>query len=186
MDDLNKQLAVNLAFLLWQKNIAREEWPEQLAMLIHSDYQSAQNLLSGKAPTLDEMDQIIEFSGFSEEDLRYSSLFQQVPVFMENLKYLLATLPHGSMREFADFLDVDQSTLSRWRNGKQNPAGKYHDMIKEYFQLSSNIDLKESPLFLSLIPIGEIAQKNWLHEKIDALDAEILKELFPALKKLLD
>ena len=47
------------------------------------------------------------------------------------------------------------------------------------------IDLENEPIFLSTMPIGETETKEWLKERIDALDNEKLRELSPTLIMLL-
>ena len=85
----------------------------------------------------------------------------------------------------AESLGVDQTTISRWRNGTQCPARKKIQAILDYFNLPGTIDLKNDFLFLSTVPIGEAEVKAWLKNKIEVLDSERLRELTPALLVLL-
>jgi hypothetical protein len=51
--------------------------------------------------------------------------------------------------------------------------------------LNRDVDLERDPLFLSPYPLTERDQRRWLREQIDRLDAETLRVLFPAFKRLL-
>ncbi len=58
-------------------------------------------------------------------------------------------------------------------------------MIKVYFGLPTAVDLETIPLFLELSPVGSYEQRAWLRQRIEELDDETLRVLFPALEKLL-
>jgi hypothetical protein len=47
------------------------------------------------------------------------------------------------------------------------------------------VDLETDPLFLELSPVGSYAQRAWLRQRVDELDDEVLRVLFPALERLL-
>ena len=68
----------------------------------------------------------------------------------------------------------------------QKPPKERLQKLKEFFWLPSNVDLEQKLLFLELDPIDVFAQRVWLHQKVNDLSDRTLKELFPALKRLLN
>lgn len=183
--------ARNLRLLLWQKGIDRKKWAEELAHWAGVDVSKARALLNGEKPSEREMDRIAEANNIEQQDL-LGDLVERVNVLAENLKYLLDSLPHGGQRLLAKELGADETTLSRWKSGKGIASGRADRRVKEklarlreYFGLSSAVDLTVEPLFLSLEPIGSYQRRQWVQERLEAMDSAELDELFPAFKRLL-
>jgi len=182
-------LSYNLKYLLLEKGINRSEWIQYLASLIPGGIERAQSILDGHVVDLnqDELKTLSHLSGIEPEKLLSENLLitNNVDVFSKNLSFLIDRLPHGKKKHLAESLRVDQTTISRWRNGTQRPTKKKIVAILDYFNLPRSTDLEKDPLFLSTMPIGEDETKKWLIDKIENLDREKLKELTPALIVLL-
>ena len=81
-------------------------------------------------------------------------------------------------------VDIDPSTLSRWKKGLTVPD-KYHlRLICEYFHIAED-SLRTEFLFLDLEPVTTQSKKNLCKEWIDQMSPEEFDALFPALKKLI-
>jgi len=184
-----KYLSQNLKYLLLEKGIRRSDWIETLATSLRCDQRRAQAILEGQADNLnrDEKEALVHFSGIDFEKLASEDLIEtkRADVFSLNLSFLLERLPHGKKKHLAENLGVDQTTISRWGNGTQRPTKQKIKALADYFNLPKTIDLEKEPIFLSTMPIGEAETKQWLKERIDALDRETLRELVPALIMLL-
>jgi len=184
-----KYLSQNLKYLLLEKGIERSDWIETLATSLQCDQRRSQAILEGQTDNLsqDEMEALVHFSGMDFEKLASENLIEtrKADVFSLNLSFLLERLPHGKKKHLAENLGVDQTTISRWGNGTQRPTKQKITALADYFNLPKTIDLEKEPIFLSTMPIGEAETKQWLKERIDALDRETLRELVPALIMLL-
>lgn len=184
-----KYLSQNLKYLLLEKGIKRSDWIEKLAISLQCDQGKAQAILEGQTDSLnqDETEALVRFGGMDFEKLASENLLEasKVDIFALNLSFLLERLPHGKKKHLAESLGVDQTTISRWGNGTQRPTKKKIRALADYFNLPKTIDLEKEPIFLSTMPVGEAETKQWLKERIDALDRETLRELVPALIMLL-
>ena len=184
-----KYLSQNLKYLLLEKGIKRSDWIETLANSLKCDQRRAQAILEGQTDNLNqsETESLVHFSGMDFEKLASQDLIEtrKADVLSLNLSFLLERLPHGKKKHLAENLGVDQTTISRWGNGTQRPTKQKITALAEYFNLPKTIDLEKEPIFLSTMPIGEAETKQWLKERIDALDRETLRELVPALIMLL-
>ena len=184
-----KYLSQNLKYLLLEKGVERGRWIKTLATVLRREERRAQVILEGQADSLnqDEMEALVRFSGMDFEKLASEDLIdsKKADVFSLNLSFLLERLPHGKKKHLAESLGVDQTTISRWGNGKQRPTKQKIKALADYFNLPKTVDLEKEPIFLSTMPIGEAETKQWLKERIDALDRETLRDLVPALIMLL-
>jgi transcriptional regulator with XRE-family HTH domain len=106
-------------------------------------------------------------------------------ILVENIRHLIDGLPHGQKKEFAAKLGVDVTTVSRWIGGAQRPTKKKLEEIGKYFGLPPGTDLDSEPIFLWMEPISESQMKSWLMEQIQHIDGKTLREVFPALRRLL-
>ena len=176
----------NLRFLLWRGGISREQWATQLAGWTGSDSQRGTALLQGRTlPVPAELDQLANSTGRDAGEIQFGDLTAEVSILEENLRYLVEAPKRGQKKVLAEHLAISQVTLSRWFAGKQQPTRKYLNEIKVYFGLPASVDLETDPLFLELSPVGSYAQRSWLRQRIDELDDETLRVLFPALERLL-
>jgi len=181
-------LCLNVRFLLWKKGVARAEWASKLAALLGWSDDAAELFLTGESGALGdkELKSLARFGGVAEGDLTAKDLLAaaNLDLFHANLSFLIDLLPHGEKKRFAEKLGVDATTISRWKNGAQKPTKRKLTAILRYFGLQDETDLSSVPVFLSAGPVGTVETRNWLHVRIDRLDAEILQGLFPALSRL--
>ena len=140
----------------------------------------------GETLTAKEKKALVNAKGFSLEDLSGDLLEKQgVDILAENIRYLINGLPHGQKKEFAAKLGVDVTTVSRWIGGAQRPTKKKLEEIGKYFGLPPGTALDSDPIFLWTEPISESQMKNWIAEKIQQMEVKTLREIFPALRRLL-
>jgi transcriptional regulator with XRE-family HTH domain len=185
MEKALTDLARNLRYLLWRKGIPREKWVNRFSNWLNCDTQRSRALLTGTPLTPQELDRLAEDLGCAEEELQFGNPLAEVSVLQENLKYLMEATKRGQKKELADYLGIRPGSLSRWLSGKQQPNRKHLQKIQSFFGLPSHFDLAQDPLFLSLSPLSAVEQREWLHQRIDLLDVETLRQLFPALERLL-
>jgi transcriptional regulator with XRE-family HTH domain len=185
MEKALTDLARNLRYLLWRKGIPREKWVNRFSNWLNCDTQRSRALLTGTPLTPPELSRLAEEIGCSEEEIQFGNPLAEVSVLHENLKYLVEAPKRGQKKELADYLGIRPGSLSRWLSGKQQPTHKHLQKIQAFFGLPPHLDLARDPLFLSLSPLSTVEQRDWLHQQIDALDAETLRQLFPALERLL-
>jgi transcriptional regulator with XRE-family HTH domain len=179
--------AENLRYLLWQRNIPKDQWAECLKEWIGCDRYRADALLTGtRRPSSEEQNKIARITEVSEEDLRLTRLLTAEEILRGNVQYLLNSLERGKQKTLARYTGASEVTVSRWHTGAQLPTkGEYLDGLRRYFGLPADIDLKDEPLFLSLSPIGDKQRREWLCAQIHQLRPETLRRLFPALERLL-
>lgn len=182
-------LCLNVRFILWGKDVARAEWPSKLATLLGWAEDAAEIFLTGESSTLGDKDlkALARFGGVTEGDLTAKDLLAtaNLDLFHENISFLIDLLPHGEKKRFAKKLGVDATTISRWKNGVQKPTKRKLAMILRYFGQSEGTDLASVPVFLSAVSVGTAEMRTWLHGRIDRLEADDLRNLFPAFARLL-
>lgn len=179
----------NLRFLLWEKEIDRTRWSQQLAVWVACTPERAEALLHGQTLTSSEQETLANKLGISEEDLQFRSLVEErgIDILYENIRFLLDSLKHGQQKEMAERIGVSPTTVSRWVSlqSTQRPQPAKREALRNYFGLATWIDLEKTPLFLALLPIGAKQQKEWLYDHIEQLKPDTLAQLFPALERLL-
>lgn len=187
---MTHQVSNNVRFLLWDKKIPRTGWE---AWLVKANIPSAmskrliQGTLTDDKIESGQMRAIAEAMGLDEESLRSVHLPQaRADVLLENLRFLIGTLGHGGKKSLAAKLDIDPTTVSRWLRGGYEPQPASLSQIVSEFGLQPGTDLLKDPVFLSAEPISVVERKEWLNKRIDALSPEELRELFPALRRLLE
>ena len=177
-----------IRYLLWKEGVERKGWPSRLAEWMGCPLRRAEDLLEGHGETLTpkEKKALVNAKGLSLEDLSGDLLEKQgVDILAENIRYLINGLPHGQKKEFAAKLGVDVTTVSRWIGGAQRPTKKKLEEIGKYFGLPPGTALDSDPIFLWTEPISESQMKNWIAEKIQQMEVKTLREIFPALRRLL-
>jgi transcriptional regulator with XRE-family HTH domain len=121
------------------------------------------------------------------KNLRFGDLVSDgCNVLVENLKFLFNTLGRGGKKSLAHELGVAQTTVSRWLNGSNEPKAYNLRQMIIYFGLKPETDLRETPVFLSVEPVALTDRRNWLHGRLNALSSYDLRELYPALRRLLE
>ena len=178
----------NIRYLLWKGGADRKEWPSSLAGWLGCSLPRVEELLEGEGGelTAKEKKALANVTGLSPENISADLLEKQgVNVLVENIRYLVNGLPHGQKKEFAASLGVDVTTVSRWLGGAQRPTKKKLEEIGKYFGLPPGTDLDSEPIFLWTEPISESQMKSWIYENIQQADGKTLREIFPALRRLL-
>lgn len=183
-----ESLSLSIRFLLWREGVRRDEWAAKLADLLGCNIHRAQEILVG---TVDlepqEVALIAKAYKVTVNKLRTQSLVseEKADVLSANIRHLIDGLAHGQRRQFASKLGVDVTTVSRWSTAAQRPTKTKLGRIRDYFGLPVATNLEGDPVFLSLDPVTGNEMRSWLHEHIEGLDADTLRNLFPALQRLL-
>jgi transcriptional regulator with XRE-family HTH domain len=183
-----EEIGRNIRYLLWKEGVEGKDWPSKLADWLGCPLRRAEDLLEGHREflTLKEKKVLSSATGLAPEDLSGSLLEKQgVDILVENIRHLINSLPHGKKKEFAASLGVDVTTVSRWLGGAQRPTRKKLDEIAKYFGLPPGTDLDSEAIFLWTEPISENQMRSWITEKIQEADGKTLREILPALKRLL-
>jgi transcriptional regulator with XRE-family HTH domain len=184
MNGLNR----NIRYLLWKEKAERKDWPSRLSKWLNCPLPRAEELLEVERVelTLKEKKTLAKATGISPDDLSTDLLERQgVNILVENIRYLLNGLPHGQKKELAASLEVDVTTVSRWIGGAQRPSRKKVEEISKYFGLPPGIGLDSEPIFLWTEPTSESQMRSWIKERIQQADGKTLREIFPALRRLL-
>jgi transcriptional regulator with XRE-family HTH domain len=104
----------------------------------------------------------------------------------ENLRFLFSGLGHGGKKSLASKLGIDPTTVSRWLSGAYEPQPASLSQLVSEFGLPSGTNLEEDPVFLSIEPVSLIERREWINKRINVLSSDELRELFPALRRLLE
>jgi transcriptional regulator with XRE-family HTH domain len=183
-----ESLTLNIRYLLWREGVRRDEWAAKLADLLGCDIRRAQEILSGGVDLQPkEIAAMAKAYKVGVNDMRTLSLLskEKDDMLTANIRHLIDGLAHGQRRQFAAELGVDVTTVSRWSTAAQRPTKTKLGRIRDYFGLPFATDLEGDPIFLSLDPITGSEMRSWIHEQIEGLDADTLRNLFPALQRLL-
>jgi transcriptional regulator with XRE-family HTH domain len=179
----------NLRYVLWRERnmLPRARWTAQLAQWGACSPERAYSVLRQGGLTVFEQQSVAEALHMSVEELLSARLLEsdQVDILQENMRYLIGELGWGGPRRLSEALGISPSTVSQWGDGKHRPSAKRLGQICDFFGIARPTDLTERPLFLELEPTTLKNRKEWLKERIDALQPELLQELFPALRRLL-
>ena len=179
---------LNIRFLLRREGVGRSEWSTKLAGLLGCDIRRSQEILGGGVDLQPkELALIAKAYKIGVNELRTQNLVskENVDVLAANIRHLIDGLAHGQRKHFAAELGVDVTTVSRWSSSAQRPTKTKLKRICDYFGLPLATNLEDDPVFLSLDPVTGSEMKSWLHEQIEGLDADTLRNLFPALQRLL-
>ena len=178
----------NLRYLLWKEGVDRKDWSSKLAEWLDCPLPRAEELLEGEGEALTSKGKkaLINVTGLPPEDFSADLLEKQgVNILVENIRHLINGLPHGQKKELAAKLEVDVTTVSRWIGGAQRPTKKKLEEIGKHFGLPPGTDLDSEAIFLWTEPVSETQMKSWLMEQIQQIDGKTLREVFPALRRLL-
>ncbi len=133
------------------------------------------------------------FSEYSDDlaALRYEYLFTDMvdkagdEILVKNLHYLFGTIKHGENSEFVKSIEVNPSTLTRWKQEKSKPDKYAQTQIARYFGLKDGDDLKKQLLFLDLDPVSTQQKKQECKQLIDEMNKEEFERIYAGLRKLL-
>ncbi len=127
-----------------------------------------------------------DLSAIKYEFLFYDLISQSADeILVMNLQYLLGTLKYGENAEFVESIGVNQSTLTRWKQGKTKPDKYAQKQIAQFFGLKDAEELKTQLLFLDLEPVSVQQKKVECKELIDNMDRKSFELIYAALKKIL-
>ena len=185
-----KQLAENLRYLLWkQHGHERDRWIADVRQWFGCSSAVARKLLKyGQEESIDSgavLKTLARQTNISDQELAHSQLLPQKEVLANNIDCLFSELNHGKRVVIAAEIGVDISTVSRWRRGKLKPSTRHLEKLHLLFGLEQVIDLTTEPLFLSIDLISESQRREWLKIQVSQLPSSDLKDLFPALERLL-
>lgn len=179
--------ALNLRYSLWRENAAKDAWVERLANWLEtSDLSRSRTLLRRGGLTASEADRLSAVLQVTSEDLLFGRPFEGVDVLEHNLKHVFESLGHGSKKWIAEALGIDQTNISKWLSGRSRPSSGHQAALAKVLGIAPDQPLDSYPHFLSDEPASDQARRQWLHERLDEADAEELRSLFPALRRLLE
>lgn len=175
----------NLLYLLWENEKNRSEWPGNLRKILGGDIEDMERILQGKVRLSEEqMNRIAEYFSIEKTDLQLGCFLEKTNILKENLSFLLDECE--DKRTAREKLNVHTTTVSKWLGGVQVPSFTHVKRIKSVFGIQDETDLKSEPLFLSMEPVSDLGKKKWIKKNIDALTTQELRELYPALRRLLE
>jgi hypothetical protein len=189
----SRQVSTNVRYLLWRKGVPRNQWEAWLSARTTFGGSLSRALVAGLLPdeqvtteALKDLARVFDQAD-EGESIRFGNLVGDgTQVLVENLRFLFDALGHGGKKHVAAELSIDPTTVSRWLSGAFEPQGPSLRQLVTYFGLSPNIDLRETPIFLSIEPVAVAERRRWLHARIDALSPEEFRELYPALRRMLE
>jgi transcriptional regulator with XRE-family HTH domain len=124
------------------------------------------------------------------EDQRMARLVEADPrLLAANIDYLVSrALPAdgGRRADLARDLGVHRSQIGRWCNGASVPSQENLDRLKARFGLGDSVDLRTEPLFLHVRPVTLSQRKQRLLRRLESIPFDELREVLPALEKLLE
>ena len=196
-------LADNLKYLLWdilrQEHLSMDEYEAFLRKVANGcgiSFERFRRILDGSVEgTGSETDRIKErFREYDTENVPYIELdlmFQKDiethknDLILDNILYLLRSIPWGDNQEFTEALHIRGSTLTRWKSGTMKPSRHFQKEICKYFGIGEPDELKLAYLFFGLSPATTPQRKLECKRLIDAMDREEFERMYPALRKLL-
>jgi hypothetical protein len=190
---MSRQVSANVRYLLWRKGVPREQWEGWLASRTSLPAPTLKALMTGHLADEQVTPEVLRDvarafeHGDEGESLRFADLAQDGgSVLLENLKFLFESLGHGGKKTVAAELSIDPTTVSRWLSGAYEPQAPSLRQIVTFFGLPPETDLRETPVFLSVEPVAVSERRRWLHSRIDALAPDEFRELYPALRRMLE
>jgi transcriptional regulator with XRE-family HTH domain len=187
------RISTNVRFLLWRRDLPRSNWEGWLASRCSIGVADLRGILQGRVK-----DDVIGETRCADlahaldldsepESLRFNDFVSEgCDVLRENLIYLLGSLGHGGKKALAGDLDIDPTTISRWLNGASQPIERSLRQITAYFGMPNGVDLRVDPLFLSIEPVALSERRRWLMDQLKEMPVEKFRELYPALRRLLE
>lgn len=196
-------LAENLKYLLWtiarQKYKSEEEYETVLAEAADAcgiPFRRFRSILNEKSDASEAETQQIKhyFSTFDQEKsdyLEYEFLFSgdleshKKELISDNIMFLIRTIAWGDNRDLVNTLQINNSTLTRWKSGTMKPSKHFQRELCKYYGIGDVDDLKTAYLFFGLSPVTTPQRKMECKRLIDALDRDGFEAVYPALLKLL-
>jgi transcriptional regulator with XRE-family HTH domain len=186
------RIANNLRLVLWRRGVPREQWVAWIVARSELGHDLARAIVEGRV--LDDQVGVTECSQLARaigmtseaETLRFADMVgAECDVLRENLGYLMNALGHGGKKALAAKFGVDPTTISRWLNGTSQPNEATLRQLATYFGIPAGTDLRNDPVFLSLDPVALSERRQWLISRLESLSADELRDLYPALRRML-
>ena len=197
-----KYLANNMKYIIWSVKQQRQRMDytaliDELAGQCGIPAERFKNILGDKVDASKEEIESIKkmFGKYDSENVPYFDVEylyagaveeHKAQLIYENIQYLLHSIPWGNNQDFIESLQIQASTLNRWKNGTMKPSKFYQEKICKYFGVQGVDDLKESYLFLGLSPASTTERKMQIKRMIDSIDKESFEMVYSALVKLLE
>ena len=191
----------NLKVLLWKNkgeltNKTYSEYIDYVAKQCHMTTEHFRDILLDDAePTGAEEKALRDYFsdyGYDLAAIRYDFIFGTLvregknDLITKNLLFLLSSFEWGENAEFINAIGVNQSTVSRWKQGITKPDKESQLRICRYFGYPDARILREGFLFLGLEPISSKQRKQACKRMIDEMNKEEFERIYPALRKLLN
>lgn len=185
------QVSRNVRFLLWLRELPPAQWPTWLSGRTSLKDATIEGLVEGDIEDSDvlkdEVDELARAFELDAEGILYADLpHEQRNVLLENLRYLFRSLERGGKQSLAREMGIDPTTVSRWLSGANPPQAPSLNQLVSYFGLPAGTDLKEEPVFLSAEPVAILERRKLIRDRVDALSVTEFRQLYPALKRLLE
>lgn len=191
----------NVKFLMWDKksdlafgNTPYAEYPAAFARRIGLEVSRFVRILRGELDAnAEERNIICKGLNLSEEELvalDVALYFDpnrddvKKEFFKLNFARLMMNLEHGGKELVAKALDVDVSTLTRWRSGSAYPGRDKRERLAEFFGLESERDITEGYLFYELEPVTVKEKRLEIETALRRMDDRAFGILYPALIRL--
>jgi transcriptional regulator with XRE-family HTH domain len=189
-EEQGDRLSQNVRFLLWRRDVRPDKWQEHLRGLLPAVWSDAdlRAALNGGRLNYARIADLVAALGVAEQDLVYGDLLRDsgTDVLVQNLRYLVGALERGGKKELASYLGIDPSTVSRWLSNASRPPAATLRELAAFFRLGADVDLATTPLFLSPVPASIAEMRRWLHERLETLTPDEVREMFPALRRMLE
>ncbi|GAB3830974.1 hypothetical protein GCM10028895_47720 [Pontibacter rugosus] len=176
---------------LWNMGLPKLNWEEYIREWLKCSNRRANEVLLNDSEVIseEELGRVSLALGKSKEDLLLLDPLHDLNARMLilNLNYLIASnVGHGGKQIVAKRLGVEPGTVSRWLSGTRTPSREDLTEIAKCFSVDLTLDLTVTPLFLSYHYFGYLEMQQWLKQKSDTINRELLVSLFPALRRLLE
>lgn len=192
MDELQElsQLTLNLRWILRRTDKKSDQWAGELVRMTRKTISSSRafGLLHGVEPTPAEVAVLVDVTGFEKEELFGVPLYtRERPLFAQNLRHLVESIPHGQGRQAAAKIGITESQLSRWRKwgDERKPHRTNVRNLLKFHGMDPDLDLDDVPVFLSMEPLSGYAQKEWLTSRVREMPASEISKIYSALKRML-
>jgi len=172
---------------LYERDLHREKWTDWLSSQLQiSTNESIQCLQKGVSDTNTQR-MICEHFGLTLEELMFSELYHcdRNDLLSRNVRMLLSSLKHGEHKEIAEKVNVDLTTISKWKRGVR-PREEHLVKIQHYFKLSTQLSLTLNHLYLELDPITSGGRKDHLLNLMNNASVEVIEKHYASLLILLN
>ena len=193
-------LAENLRILLWKnkRELSQKTYKEYIDFVAKQCGIEPNHfrgiLCDEEKATGKEVASLLEFFNDFSDDIEAIQYAYQLTdlidkaekeILAKNLQYLFGTIKHGENAAFVNSIEVNPSTLTRWKQGKSKPDKYAQEQIAYYFGLKDAEDLKSELLFLDLDPVSTQQKKQECKRLIDEMSKDDFERIFAGLRKML-